>query len=78
MRREAGANVGLPFPTKFLASPAKRLGGFGLVTMRLTIPYHASILGQTFWSAAFTNHYRRGEDITHSGRDHVLCGVITD
>ena len=24
----------------------------------------------------FTNHYRRIEDIAHSGLDYVLCGVI--
>ena len=68
----------LPILTGFLAWPAKTLGGFGLVGGGITIPYHVSILGRTLPRVAFTNHYHREEDITHSGRDHVLCGVITD
>ena len=42
-----------------------------------TILYHEAILGQGRWLEAFTKHYRRTEDITHSGLDYVLCGVIT-
>ena len=68
----------LPILTRFLASPAKRLGGFGLVWVAITIAYHVSILGQTLPRVAFTNYYHRTEDITHSGRDYVLCWVITD
>ena len=43
----------------------------------ITILYHVSILGQTLPRVAFTNLYHRTEGITHSGRDYVLCGVIT-
>ena len=52
----------LPNLTRFLASPAKTLGGFGLVWVVITIAYHVSILGQTFELAAFTNLYHRGLD----------------
>ena len=52
----------LPILTRFLASPAKRDGGFGLVAGGITIAYHISILGQTFELAAFTNLYHRGLD----------------
>ena len=52
----------LPILTRFLASPAKRLGGFGLVWVAITIAYHASDLGLTQPSGTFTNHYRRGLD----------------
>ena len=47
-------NLGLPFPTKFLASDAKPLGGFGLVRCGITILYHRAILGQTRGHIAFT------------------------
>ena len=50
-------NLSLPMPTKFLASPAKMLGGFGLVGGGITIPYHVSDLGRTGGHMAFTNHY---------------------
>ena len=49
----------LPILTGILASPAKRLGGFGLVRRWLTILYHASDLGLILLPATFTNHYRR-------------------
>ena len=66
-------NLSLPFPTGSLARPAKRHGGFGLVTGGITIPYHRSILGQTLPRVTFTNLYRRREDITHS--DDTMCYV---
>ena len=56
----------LPTLTGFLARPAKTLGGFGLVGGGITIPYHVSILGRTLPRVAFTNHYHRTEDITHT------------
>ena len=59
-------NLGLPFPTKFLARPAKSLGAFGLVAGGITILYHVSILGQTRGQNTITNHYRRREGITHT------------
>ena len=43
----------------------------GLV--HITIAYHVSILGQTSGHIAFTNHYHRTEDITHS--DDAMCYV---
>ena len=79
--REAGdpaTDLSLPFLTGFLARPAKRHGGFGLVGGGITIPYHVSILGQTSGPIIFTNDYHRTGDITHSGLDYVLCGVIMD
>ena len=60
-------NLALPIPTKFLASPAKTLGAFGLVAAGITIPYHVRDLGQNRGQNAITNHYRRTEGITHSG-----------
>ena len=65
--------LGLPFPTRFLATDAKMLGGFGLVAGDITIPYHVSILGQTLPRVTFTNLYRRTEHITHS--DDTMCYV---
>jgi hypothetical protein len=38
--------------------------------------YHPPDLALLLPRDTFTNHYHRGEDITHSGRDYVLCGVI--
>ena len=70
---DPAADLSLPFPTGFLARPAKSLGGFGLVGGGITIPYHVSILGQTLPCITFTNLYRRGEDITHS--DDTMCYV---
>jgi len=52
----------LPILTRFLAGPAKMLGGFGLVRRWLTILYHDSDLGLILLPATFTNHYRRGLD----------------
>ena len=70
-------NLGLPFPTIFLASPALSLGAFGLVAGGITIPYHVSILGQTSGPITFTNHYHRTE-----GRDIIDCynglGTVID
>ena len=58
-------NLALPFPTKFLAIPARSIGAFGLVTVWFTIPYHVADLGQTRPRDTFTNHYRRGQE-THN------------
>ena len=57
-------NLSLPFLTGSLASPAKTLGGFGLVTVPLTIPYHPLNLGRTLPCEAFTKHYHRGDGLT--------------
>ena len=48
----------------------------GLVAV--TIPYHPLNLSLGRPSGGFTNHRRRGEGITHSGLDYVLCWVIMD
>jgi len=76
-------NLALPIPTKFLASPAKTLGAFGLVWWWLTNAYHVSILGRTLPRETFTNHYHRGEGITHStdtmcyvGLELVVYGAV--
>ena len=71
-------NLGLPFPTIFLATPAKRDGGFGLVGLPITIAYHLIDLSLNLGQNTITNHYHRTEHITHSGRDYVLCRVIMD
>ena len=42
-----------------------------------TRAYHVRDLGLGLPAGSFTNHYHRGEGITHSGLDYVLCGVIT-
>ena len=47
----------------------------GLV--HITIAYQPRDLGLIQPSGTFTNDYHREGDITHSGRDYVLCGVIT-
>ena len=52
---------GLPFPTIFLASAARRIGGFGLVPTPFTNRYQVSILGAGLPCGAFTNHYHRDE-----------------
>jgi len=52
-------------PTRFLASPAKMLGGFGLVAAGITIPYHPLNLGQTLPRVAFTNHYHLEKGTRH-------------
>ena len=51
-------------------------GLVGLVTV--TNAYQPRDLGRNLPWETFTNHYRRTEDITHSGRDYVLCWVIMD
>ena len=63
MTGEPAADLSLPFPTGSLARPAKTLGGFGLVTGGITIPYHVSILGRIRPCGTFTNHYRRGQGL---------------
>ena len=65
MAGDLPSNLALPMPTKFLASPAKTLGGFGLVAPPFTIAYHVSILGRNLPRATFTNHYRR-DPTTHN------------
>ncbi len=78
--RQAGdpaSDLSLPNLTGFLATDAKTLGGFGLVGPPITIAYHLINLGQTSGQNTITKHYHRGEHITHSGRDYVLCWVIT-
>ena len=47
------------------------------VNQTLTIPYRTSDLSLNRPQEAFTNHYHRTGDTTHSGLDYVLCGVIT-
>ena len=74
--RQAGdpaSDLSLPNLTGFLATDAKMLGGFGLVGLPITIAYHLINLGQTLPRVAFTNHYLRGEHITHS--DDTMCYV---
>ena len=51
----------LPILTRFLASPAKMLGGFGLVWGTITNRYQSPDPGLGRWLEAFTNHYRREE-----------------
>ena len=67
----------LPILTRFLASPAKMLGGFGLVGRCITILYHGAILGLIQPQEAFTNPYRRTE-----GLDIIDCynglGTVID
>ena len=50
--------LALPIPTRFLASAAQSIGGFGLVGRVITNAYHPVNLGQTLPRATFTNHYR--------------------
>ena len=72
-------NVALPIPTRFLASPAKTLGGFGLVWRVITIPYHRSDLAWILPCITFTNHYHReggqGIDLAVGGSVVVWASV---
>jgi len=52
---------GLPFPTIFLASSARRIGSFGLVAWCLTNAYQPPYLGLGLPCVTFTNDYRREE-----------------
>ena len=71
-----GAIVSLPFPTKISAHRANAIGGFGLVTAAVTIPYHLIDLGQTLPRVAFTNTYHRGDRLVLcAGYDGDLCHV---
>ena len=77
-------NLSLPIPTKFLASPAKTLGGFGLVAPPFTNAYQSSDLGRSRPCEAFTNNYHRegglGIDLAVGVVGVVgcmLCRVIT-
>ena len=63
MRRQTGANVSLPMPTKFLASAAHSIGGFGLVARGITIAYHRAILGLGRPWDTFTRPYHRTEGL---------------
>ena len=53
------SNLALPIPTKFLASPAKTLGAFGLVAPPFTNAYQSADLGLNRPQDTFTNHYHR-------------------
>ena len=66
MTGDLAADLSLPIVTTFLAVTAKMLGGFGLVSGGITIPYHVSDLSLGRWSGTFTNHYHRTEGITHT------------
>ena len=61
MTGDHASDLSLPMPTKFLARPAKTLGGFGLVAGGITIPYHVRDLGRIRPRVAFTNDYHRTE-----------------
>ena len=77
--REAGdhaSDLSLPNLTRILARPARSLGVFGLVGGPLTILYHVSILGQTRGQNTITNHYRRGEGITHTDESVCYVGLL--
>jgi len=63
------ADLVLPNVTKICARGANTIGVFGLVTRRLTILYHVSILGLSRPGIAFTNHYHRGEGDGGQGTD---------
>jgi hypothetical protein len=80
--------AGLPIPTVFLASSARRIGAFGLVTPPFTIAYQSPNLGLGLPRETFTNLYHRdgGQGIELSivaGNQHQatgwrwLCRVIT-
>ena len=72
--REAGdpaSDLGLPFPTTFLAVEARSDGAFGLVGGGITIPYHPRDLGCGRGQNTITNPYHRTGDITHS--DWTMC-----
>jgi hypothetical protein len=71
------SSAALPTPTVSHARVARRIGCFGLVGPPITIAYQSRDLAGDLPRVTFTNHYHRGEDITHSGLDYVLCGVIT-
>ena len=66
-------NLGLPIPTKFLASPARSHGAFGLVGAPFTNAYQPSDRGGNLDQNTITNHYHRTEDITHS--TDTMCYV---
>ena len=57
-------NLGLPFPTIFLASPARSDGAFGLVGPLFTNAYQSSDLSLSRPGIAFTNHYHRDDGLT--------------
>ena len=69
-------NPSLPNLTGSCAHRAKPIGAFGLVTVRLTIPYHVRDLGQTLPSGTFTNHYHRIEGDGGLGDDLGGGGVV--
>ena len=60
-------------PTKFLARPAKTLGGFGLVSGGITNAYHEADMGLNRPCITFTNHYRRGQGL---GIDQSAAEVV--
>ena len=72
----------LPILTGILASPAKRLGGFGLVRRWLTIPYHRRDLSLGRSRDTFTSHRRRteGRGMTeyYVGLELVVGGAVDE
>ena len=66
-------NLGLPFPTIFLASLAHSIGGFGLVGPPFTNAYQSSDLGLNLGQNTITNHYHRGRGL---GRDLSVGEVV--
>ena len=74
------AVLGLPIPTIFPASSARRIGAFGLVWPGLTNPYHAADLALPLLCEAFTKHYHRDGGLhidvsVVAGIGHRMAGV---
>ena len=72
---DPASDLSLPNLTGFLATDAKRLGGFGLVGLPITIAYHPADLSLNLPSGTFTNDYHRGEHITHSTETMCYVGL---
>ena len=74
--------AGLPFPTIFLASSARRNGAFGLVCRLLTILYQGPDLGTGLPCRTFTNLYHRGEGLGmteyYVGLELVVGGAVDE
>ena len=72
----------LPNLTRILASPAKMLGGFGLVWVAITIAYQSADLSLGRSRDTFTNDYRRteGRDMTeyYIGLELVVGGAVDE
>ena len=63
---DPASDLGLPNLTGFLATDAKRLGGFGLVGLSITIAYHPADLSLNRGQNTITNDYHRTGDTTHT------------